>query len=216
MSDKKKHDANSAADEMPDGEKQAPEQQAKTENECEAPPQTEQDAQAGDVEQTASEQAAQSKKGKKDDKKQKTIEQQLEEKLEQLNEKFMRVCAEYDNFRKRSVKEKQSVYPQATAAAVGEFVPILDNFERALSAPCADEEFKKGVSMICQSFKDVLKKLDVEEFGAAGDVFNPDMHNAVMHIDDDSLEANVIVEVFQKGYKLGDRIIRHAMVKVAN
>ena len=101
---------------------------------------------------------------------------------------------------------------QATAAAVAQFVPILDTFDRALSAPCADEEFKKGVEMILQNFKDVLAKMGVEEFGAPGEQFDPECHNAVMHIEDESFAENSIVEVFQKGY----RVVRHAMVKVAN
>lgn len=140
----------------------------------------------------------------------------LEEQVSQLNDRLLRTMAEYDNFRKRSQREKEAIYPQATAAAVAQFAPIIDTFERALSAPCSDVEFKKGVEMILQNFKDVLFRLGVEEFGAAGEPFDPGMHNAVVHIEDESLEANTIVEVFQKGYRLGDRIVRHAMVKVAN
>ncbi|MEM1484712.1 nucleotide exchange factor GrpE [Oscillospiraceae bacterium PP1C4] len=146
----------------------------------------------------------------------KTEAELLGEKLADLNEKLLRTMAEYDNFRKRSQREKEAIYPQAIAGAVSQFVPIIDTFERALALPCSDVEFKKGVEMILQNFKEVLVKLGVEEFGAAGDLFDPEMHNAVMHIEDDSLDANTIAEVFQKGYKLGDRIVRHAMVKVAN
>jgi molecular chaperone GrpE len=146
----------------------------------------------------------------------KTEAELLEEQVSQLGDKLLRTMAEYDNFRKRSQKEKEAIYPQATANAVAQFVPIIDTFERALAVECADAEFKKGVEMILQNFKDVLEKLGVEAFGAAGEQFNPDLHNAVMHIDDESLETNIITDVFQKGYKIGDRIIRHAMVKVAN
>jgi len=96
----------------------------------------------------------------------KTEPQLLQEKVDELNDRLLRTMAEYDNFRKRSQKEKEAIYPQATAAAVAQFVPILDTFDRALSAPCADEEFKKGVEMILQNFKDVLAKMGVEEFGA--------------------------------------------------
>lgn len=167
-------------------------------------------------EQTGQEQDGQPQEQESASETEKTGEQHLQEQFAKLNDQFLRTCAEYDNFRKRSVKEKQAVYPQATAAAVAEFVPIIDNFERALAAPCADEEFKKGVSMIFQSFQDAVHKLGVEDFGNVGDVFDPNMHNAVMHIEDDAQEANTIVEVFQKGYKLGERIIRHAMVKVVN
>lgn len=140
----------------------------------------------------------------------------LREQVDSLNDRLLRTMAEYDNFRKRSVREKEAIYPQATAAAVAQFLPVVDTIERALSAPCGDAEYKKGVEMILQNFKDVFTKLGVEEFGTEGDVFSPDFHNAVMHVEDENAEAGVIVEVFQKGYKLGDRIIRHAMVKVAN
>lgn len=146
----------------------------------------------------------------------KTEAELMGEKLAELNDRLLRTMAEYDNFRKRSQREKESIYPQATANAVTQFVPIIDTFERALSAPCSDAEFKKGVEMILQHFKDALSKLGVEEFGAAGEAFNPELHNAVVHVDDEAFEANVIAEVFQKGYKLGDRVVRHAMVKVAN
>ena len=140
----------------------------------------------------------------------------LSEKVNELQDKLMRTMAEYDNFRKRSQREKEAIYPQATAAAVAKFVPILDTFNRALGSPCADEEFKKGVEMILHNFIETLTALGVEEFAEAGDPFNPEMHNAVMHIEDENAGQSVIVEVFQRGYKLGDRIVRHAMVKVAN
>lgn len=140
----------------------------------------------------------------------------LMEQIAELNDRLLRTTAEYDNFRRRSQREKEAIYPQATAAAVGNFVPILDTFDRALAAPCTDESFKQGVEMILTNFKGVLTKLGVEEFAAAGEAFNPEMHNAVMHVEDDSMDAGMIVEVFQKGYKIGDRIVRHAMVKVAN
>ena len=146
----------------------------------------------------------------------KTPEQLLQEEVDQLSDKLLRTMAEYDNFRKRSQRERDAIYPQATASAVGQFVPILDTFERALSAPCSDEEFKKGVEMILQNFKETLEKLGVESFGEAGETFDPNLHNAVMHIEDPEKGEGVIVEVFQRGYKMGDRIIRHAMVQVAN
>lgn len=142
--------------------------------------------------------------------------EKLQEQVDTLNERLLRTMAEYDNFRRRSQREKESIYPQATAAAVAQFVPILDTFDRALGSPCTDEDFKKGVEMILANFKEVLKKLGVEEFAEVGDAFDPEMHNAVMHVEDDSMEAGVIAEVFQKGYRLGERIVRHAMVKVAN
>ena len=143
-------------------------------------------------------------------------EAKLQAQVADLNDRLLRTMAEYDNFRKRSQREKESIYPQATAAAVAQFVPVADTIERALAAPCADEEYKKGVEMILQNFNDILAKMGVEAFGAPGDVFDPEVHNAVMHVEDDTAGAGAIVEVFQKGYRLGERIIRHAMVKVAN
>ena len=140
----------------------------------------------------------------------------LKEQLSQLNEKYVRMLAEYDNFRKRSQKEKDAIYPRATADTVGKFLPIIDNFERAMSAPCADETFKKGMDMIFQSFMNTLKSLNVEMIGEAGETFDPQLHNAVMHIEDDKYGENEIVMVLQKGYRIGDRVVRYAMVQVAN
>lgn len=139
-----------------------------------------------------------------------------EKKYAELNDRYLRMLAEYDNFRKRSQREKESIYPQATAAAVAQFIPVADTIERALAAPCTDDEYKKGVEMILQNFNDILAKMGVEAFGAPGDAFDPEVHNAVMHVEDEEAGAGSIVEVFQKGYRLGERIIRHAMVKVAN
>ena len=140
----------------------------------------------------------------------------LKEQLSQLNEKYVRMLAEYDNFRKRSQKEKDAIYPRATADTVEKFLPIIDNFERAMSAPCADETFKKGMDMIFQSFMNTLKSLNVEMIGQAGETFDPQLHNAVMHIEDDKYGENEIVMVLQKGYRIGDRVVRYAMVQVAN
>lgn len=140
----------------------------------------------------------------------------LKEQLSQLNEKYVRMLAEYDNFRKRSQKEKDAIYPRATADTVEKFLPIVDNFERAMSAPCADETFKKGMDMIFQSFMNTLKSLNVEMIGEAGETFDPQLHNAVMHIEDDKYGENEIVMVLQKGYRIGDRVVRYAMVQVAN
>ena len=140
----------------------------------------------------------------------------LKEQLSQLNEKYVRMLAEYDNFRKRSQKEKDAIYPRATADTVEKFLPIIDNFERAMSAPCAHETFKKGMDMIFQSFMNTLKSLNVEMIGEAGETFDPQLHNAVMHIEDDKYGENEIVMVLQKGYRIGDRVVRYAMVQVAN
>lgn len=156
------------------------------------------------------------KKDDKADKPQKSQAELLQEKVDNLNDKLLRTIAEYDNFRKRSQREKDAIYPQAIAKTVEKFLPIIDTIERALSLECSDTEFKKGVEMILQNFKDVLQNMGVEEFGEAGEQFDPEKHNAVMHVEDEEHEANSIVAVFQKGYRLDDKIIRHAMVQVAN
>ena len=142
--------------------------------------------------------------------------EKLQEENRQLNERYMRALADYENFRRRSAKEKENIYPDAKAAAVKEFRPIADNFARALTFECADTEFKKGVEMIHTSLLSVFEKLGVEPFGQPGETFDPSLHNAVMHVEDESVGENTIVEVFQDGYRMGDRILRYAMVKVAN
>ncbi len=140
----------------------------------------------------------------------------LEEENAQLRDKLLRTLAEYDNFRKRSQKEKESIYPDAVAQTVKGFLPVLDNFERAMAFECADAEFRKGMDLIQKAFGDTLSKLGVEEIPALGEPFDPNLHSAVMHVEDESFSENTICEVFQKGYKMGDRVIRFAMVKVAN
>ena len=142
---------------------------------------------------------------------------QAEEQVLALNDKLLRTLAEYDNFRKRSVKEKEAIYPEATAEAISKFLPVLDSMERAAGFACSDEEYKKGVDMIIHSFYEALAAAGAEEISAeVGAPFDPALHNAVMHIEDENLGTGVISQVFQKGYRLGDRIIRHSMVQVAN
>ena len=141
----------------------------------------------------------------------------LEQELAAAKEAHIRTLAEYDNYRKRTTREKEALYGDAKAAALSELLPVLDNFERALSTQDADAEaLKKGMEMIYGGFQETLKKLGVEAFGEAGDKFDPNIHNAVMHIEDDTLGENEIAAVFSKGYKLGERILRPAMVQVAN
>ena len=135
--------------------------------------------------------------------------------LADTKDKYLRVCAEYDNFRKRSQKERDGIFTDAYADALKEILPIFDNLERAAQYTEPDK-LVDGLSLIFKSAKDTLTKLGVEEFGAAGDRFDPNLHNAVMHLEDETLGEEEIVEVFQKGYRKGERIIRHAMVKVAN
>mgnify|MGYP001051122700 FL=1 len=146
----------------------------------------------------------------------KTPEELLQEQCSQLNDKYMRILAEYDNFRKRSQREKEEIYPRATAAAVEKFLPIIDNFERAMASPCADETFKKGIEMIFQSFLKTMEDLKVEEIGKEGEPFDPQFHNAVMHVEDENYGENIVTQVLQKGYRIGDKVVRYAMVQVAN
>ena len=162
------------------------------------------------------------KKSKKDAPKDKPAEKKEEPKptpeqeLAGANDRYLRLMAEYDNFRKRSQKEKESLYGDIKAAAVKEFLPVYDNLERALAAETADEAYRKGVEMIMAQFNKTLEKLGVTEIKSLGEKFDPNLHNAVMHVDDEEKGENEIVEVFQKGFMLGDKVIRFAMVKVAN
>lgn len=143
--------------------------------------------------------------------------EELEKELAAAKEAHIRTLAEYDNYRKRSTREKEAAYGDSKASCLSELLPVLDNFERALATTDSDfDSFKKGMEMIYGNFCDLLKKLGVEPFGEVGDTFDPNIHNGVMHIEDETFEENVIADVFSKGYKLGDRVLRPAMVKVAN
>lgn len=136
--------------------------------------------------------------------------------LAALNDKYLRICAEYDNYRRRSQKEKESLYGDVKAEAVKSFLPVYDNLERALAQTTEDEAYRKGVEMIMTQFNTTLTKLGVTQIESLGEKFDPLLHNAVMHTDDAEKGENEIVEVFQQGFKLGDKVIRFAMVKVAN
>ena len=136
--------------------------------------------------------------------------------LAAAEDKYLRLAAEYDNFRKRSAKEKESAWTDSKASTAAAFLPVYDNLERALKAPCSDEAFLKGVEMTMNQLKEVLTKLGIEEIPALNEKFDPNFHNAVMHVADENAEENTIVEVFQAGFKTGDKVIRFAMVKVAN
>ena len=136
--------------------------------------------------------------------------------LAQEHDSYLRLAAEYDNYRKRSQKEKDNLYTEIRSETVEKFLPVYDNLERALAQETRDAAFKKGVEMTMNQLVSVMEKLGVESFGAAGDHFDPQLHNAVMHIEDESLGENVIAEVFQKGFKVGEKVVRFAMVKVAN
>ena len=136
--------------------------------------------------------------------------------LAQEHDSYLRLAAEYDNYRKRSQKEKDNLYTEIRSETEEKFLPVYDNLERALAQETQDAAFKKGVEMTMNQLVSVMEKLGVESFGAAGDHFDPQLHNAVMHIEDESLGENVIAEVFQKGFKVGEKVVRFAMVKVAN
>lgn len=137
--------------------------------------------------------------------------------LQAAEERYLRLMAEYDNFRKRSSKEKDSIYSDAQGKVFTELIPVLDNFDRAIdNEDAGKEDYKKGIEMTHKQLADVLTKAGVTTFGKAGEKFDPNIHNAVMHVDDPELGTGVIAEVFQKGYKLHDKVLRHAMVKVAN
>lgn len=173
---------------------------------------------AAENEQTAAEQAAET-----------TAEQTVKEepaaqpaedwkaKFDELNDRYLRMAAEYDNFRKRSQREREQSYNDAVSHAVKALLPTYDNLERAIKAETTDTEYKKGVEMTMTQLVESLKGLNVTIIEAsAGTGFDPNFHNAVMHVEDDAFGENQIAEVFQQGFQIGDKVIRHAMVKVAN
>ena len=139
-----------------------------------------------------------------------------EEKYNALNDSHLRLAAEYDNFRKRTVKEKEASYGNGKADAVAKMLPVYDNLERALNQETADAAFKKGVEMTMNELVKIFTGLGVEIFGNVGDEFDPNLHNAVMHIDSEELGENTLSQVFQKGFKIGEKVVRFAMVQVAN
>ena len=139
-----------------------------------------------------------------------------EEKYNAEHDSFLRLAADYDNFRKRTIKEKEASYGNGKADAVEKLLPVYDNLERALNQPTEDAAYKKGVEMTFNQLVSIFTSLGVEIFGNPGDAFDPNLHNAVMHGDDENFGENEICQVFQKGFKLGDKIVRFAMVQVAN
>ena len=139
-----------------------------------------------------------------------------EEKYNAERDAHLRVAAEYDNFRKRTLKEKEQSYANGKADAVEKLLPVYDNLERAMNQPTEDAAYKKGVEMTMSQLVSIFAGLGVEIFGNVGDKFDPNIHNAVMHTEDETLGENTISQVFQKGFKLGDKIVRFAMVQVAN
>ena len=140
----------------------------------------------------------------------------FEEKYNAEHDAHLRLAAEYDNFRKRTIKEKEASYGNGKADAVAKMLPVYDNLERALNQETTDAAFKKGVEMTMAELVKIFTALGVEIFGNVGDQFDPNLHNAVMHIENEELEENSISAVFQKGFKIGDKVVRFAMVQVAN
>ena len=143
-------------------------------------------------------------------------EENYKEKYEQEHNNFLRLAAEYDNFRKRSQKEKDMSYTNGKADTIAKLLPVYDNLERAMNQPTEDAAYKKGVEMTMNELIKIFTSLGVEVFGNVGDEFDPNLHNAVMHTEDESLGENTISMVFQKGFKIGDKVVRFAMVQVAN
>ena len=140
----------------------------------------------------------------------------LKDQVAQQEDKYLRLAAEYDNYRRRTAKEKDSIWNDAKADAAVAFLPVYDNLERALKQETADEAFKKGVEMTMTQLKTVLEKLGITEIPALGQTFDPNLHNAVLHVEDENFGENTVCDVFQAGFQLGDKVIRFAMVKVAN
>ena len=198
------------AEETPEEPKEQPQE--------EAPPAEEKGA------AESAEKAEKAPKGKKKKEKTYTLTQaQMEaaelaaKQLESVKDQFVRLTAEYDNYRKRTAKEKDALYQDAKADTIREFLAVYDNLERAVSTEGdEDSPHKKGLEMIFHQYQEILKKLGVTEMEALGQTFDPEKHNAVMHIDDENFGENVVSQVFQAGFMLGDKVIRHAIVQVAN
>ena len=180
----------------------------KKNQQAQEPEKTEQEGAAQAAEETAAEPVPEPQEP--------TEVEKLQQELAAEQDKYLRLLAEYDNFRKRSQKEKDNLYTEIRAETVGKFLPVYDNLERALNQPTADEAYKKGVEMTMGGLIEVMEKLGVVAFGDVGDTFDPNMHNAVMHCEDETLGENVLAEVFQKGFRVGDKVVRFAMVRVAN
>ncbi len=142
--------------------------------------------------------------------------EKLQAENSELNEKLLRQFAEFDNYKKRTTKEKEEIASYAKSICLKDILGVVDNFERALSTECKDEEFKKGMDMIFTQFIETLKAQGLEEIEALNQEFNPEFHNAINQVEDENFGENTVCNVFQKGYKLGDKVIRHAMVVVAN
>ena len=222
MNDEKKTD-------LPEQEAQTAAEEPVAEEETGKEPEAEAAAREEKAEDTAAKEGAEKGaegKGGKEGKKEKhrfrkaSADEEKIEKLEkenaELNDRYLRVCAEYDNFRRRSQKEREALYADIKADTITKFLPVYDNLERALKQGTEDEAYRKGVEMIMNQFNATMEKLGVTEIDCLGQKFDPTLHNAVMHVDDPEKGENEIVDVFQKGFMIGDKVVRFAMVKVAN
>jgi len=205
---------------MTDNEKikknDVPAEEAENENSAAEDKETAEAAKEEPVDSTLEEPGEILRKGasnKKDKKKDERTEDQKA--LDELNDRFLRMAAEYDNYRKRTQKEREAAYTDAAADVIKEILPVIDTLERAAQFGDGDK-LSEGVNMTLKMFEEVLAKLGVEEIKAKGEQFDPELHNAVMHGEDENFGENTVAEVFQKGYKKGDKVIRYAMVKVVN
>ena len=181
-----------------------------TENEAEK-------TETGAEPQAQQEVKSEEKTAKKEKKSKKDSEiEKLKAELDKKNDILLRTAAEFDNYKKRTEREKSGVAEYARASIIKQLLPILDNIDRAAGADKESPDYIKGIELIVKQFEGLSEKLGIEEIAKQGDVFDPNLHEAVMHIEDEALGESVIAEVLQKGYKTGDTIIRHAMVKVAN
>ena len=142
--------------------------------------------------------------------------EEIKAQLAAEHDNYLRLAAEYDNFRKRTQKERESLYADAKADTIGKFLPVFDNLQRAMAQETQDEAYKKGVELTVTGLESILEGLNVTTFGAVGEAFDPNLHNAVMHKEDEAFDESTICEVFQTGFKVGEKVIRHAMVVVAN
>lgn len=183
----------------------------------ETAPQTHEEEKNPQEQESTEEEQKQKPEKKKESKKEKEELSRLQEELQNQKDSYMRLAAEYDNYRKRTTAEKCNIYADATAKAVGEILTVADSLEMAVkAAQDAPEEFKKGLELVNSQLTAALQKLQVEAFGEVGEPFDPQLHNAVSKVENEELGENTIAAVFQRGYKTGDKIIRHAMVQVAN
>lgn len=189
-----------------------------TVNETESAEAASAEAETETVEEPAGEPAPEKEeKGSRKEKKLKKELEETEKKLAASEEKYLRMIAEYDNYRKRTQKEREGIYTDAYADALKEILPVADALEMALKYSASDNaKIVEGVDMTLKKFSEILGKMGVEAFGAEGETFDPNLHNAVMHVEDEAYGENVIAEVLMKGYRKGEKVLRYAMVKVAN